>query len=97
MIEYMLCRPTVEGSREVKKCYERMIRGKMVREWKCVAYLDAPGTYNDDSWNLHYDGCDYEHKSMCGCLKRLKEYDAYTLNVAEGIYYKDIERIILER
>lgn len=74
-----------------------MMHGKIIRKWKRIAYIDAPGTYNDDSWNLHYDGCDYEHNSMCGCLNRLKEYDAYTLNVVEGIYYKDIGRIILER
>ena len=97
MIEYMLCRPTIEGSREVKKCYKRMRRGIIFREWVRIAYIDAPGTWNEDSWNLHYDGCDYEHKSLCGCLKRLKEYDAYTLNVVDGEYYKDIARIILAR
>lgn len=37
-----------------------------------IAFFDPPGTYYNDSWNVHYDGCDYEKTTLQECKDFLR-------------------------
>lgn len=39
-----------------------------------MAWIDPPGTYWDEEWNVHVDGCDYPHLSMEECRKRIADF-----------------------
>lgn len=41
------------------------LRGKQVRQLVC--WFDPPGVWNENSWNVHIDGCDYECETLDEC------------------------------
>ena len=49
-----------------------------------AAWLDDWG----DEWNLHYDGCDYQRKTIVECIAYLIHLDGYTLT-DKAEYVKD--------
>lgn len=77
--------PAVRGQHRI--CRLRHFHGKQELKYLThEAWLDLPGAYEEDLYNLHYDGCNYCHESFMECIERLLEYDAYTLEPTKGVY-----------
>ena len=53
-----------------------------------VAWFDPPGTYSEDEWNVHYDGCDYACKSIEECKQKLDELDGYEFDASSYSYIR---------
>ena len=59
--------------------------GRRVR-MMLVCWFDAPGAWNDNTWNVHIDGCDYE----CASLEECKEIPP-RINGYENVEYVTTE------
>lgn len=47
-------------------------RGKTV--YQHVAWFDPPGSWYEDEWNIHYDGCDHPCRDLEECKSRLVHF-----------------------
>ena len=50
------------------------------------AWIDFPTFYDDEKYNLHYDGCNYLKDSYMECIEKFLELDAFTLD--KGLDYR---------
>lgn len=58
-----------------------------------VAWFDPPGTWYDDKWNVHYDGCDHPCASLEECKKKLGQLDGFEYANGE---YVPVETVFIE-
>lgn len=77
MISYYI-HPLEDGQRRVSRKYHNARKHR--DELHHVAWLDAPGYWDETKWNLHYDGCDYLRDTMQDCIDYLIELDAFGLD-----------------
>jgi len=68
MIEYKI-EPSNMGFRVYRR-YEKI-------GFRSIASFDRPGTWEEDEWNLHYDGCDYPLPTFEACKEKLVELDGF--------------------
>ena len=45
----------------------RMVKAGRKEKSVFVCWFDSPGSWNEDTWNVHIDGCDYECSSLDEC------------------------------
>ena len=72
-----------------RRVYKRY--GREITEDVHAAWFDPPGTYWDDEWNLHYDGCDYHCKDIEECKKKLSELDGFEFDINAKNHYRRVE------
>lgn len=80
------------GKRPVSVKAVRGVR-KKTEYFHQVAWFDKPGSWLDDAWNLHYDGCDYTCDSLDECKEKLSQLDGF--EYVNGSYVKT-ETIFIE-
>lgn len=70
MRQLFVINPVKSGKLPVVEYWTK--RGKT--NYHLTAWIDPPGTWYDDEYNVHIDGCDYPYSSMDECLARIKYF-----------------------